>query len=327
MLFLHLDVQLTDSAATTNDVKEQHSPHALHTRNLELQALIEKQSKELTESRMRLNELQLKLNDYEEKYIYSDDKASTLSKDLVANMDANKKLQRDLKEALMHKDEQEQRISSLEQRYINLQRECSSLNDMNNRLETELAIRENSLKHGDERYRNLQSKLETFEQKYDQLLKKSQSGNLSNLDNDLMPKNITIAQFQEKHMNIEEKLHTLQNELEDAKMELNRAKQREKMTEDHNARLTQTVDKLLSESNERLQMHLKERMHALDEKNTITQECDKLRKQIDDLEVDKDKIALEIDALKTELDCMRKENQTLHVKIKVGVFFYCMGNR
>ena len=63
-----------------------------------------------------------------------------------------------------------------------------------------------------------------------------------------------------------------------------KAKQREKMSEEHNNRLTQTVDKLLSESNDRLQVHLKERMHSLDEKNNLLQEIERLKKQIDELD-------------------------------------------
>lgn len=87
------------------------------------------------------------MKEYEERHVSSDDKLSSAARELSTSSEANKKLQRELKETAQQKDELEQRVAQLEQRYLSLQRECSSLNDLNNRLETELAIRENSLKH------------------------------------------------------------------------------------------------------------------------------------------------------------------------------------
>lgn len=88
-----------------------------------------------------------RLKEYEELHLSSDDKLSSTNKELALSTESNRKLQRDLKEMIQQKEELEQRISNLEQKYLILQRECSSLNDLNNRLETELAIRENSMKH------------------------------------------------------------------------------------------------------------------------------------------------------------------------------------
>ena len=47
---------------------------------------------------------------------------------------------------------------------------------------------------------------------------------------------------------------------------LSKAREREKMNEDHNSRLSNTVDKLIAESSDRLQAQLKERIATLEEK-------------------------------------------------------------
>lgn len=70
----------------------------------------------------------------------------------------------------------------------------------------------------------------------------------------------------------------LQRFLDEARAELTRAKQREKLNEEHNLRLTGTVDKLLLESNERLQCHLREKMVTLEEKNQLNNELDRIRR-------------------------------------------------
>ncbi|XP_012575836.1 PREDICTED: liprin-alpha-2 isoform X10 [Condylura cristata] len=269
---------------------------------VELQELLEKQNYEMAQMKERLAALSSRVGEVEQE-------AETARKDLIKTEEMNTKYQRDIREAMAQKEDMEERITTLEKRYLSAQRESTSIHDMNDKLENELANKEAILRQMEEKNRQLQERLELAEQKLQQTMRKAET--LPEVEAELAQRIAALTKAEERHGNIEERMRHLEGQLEEKNQELQRARQREKMNEEHNKRLSDTVDRLLTESNERLQLHLKERMASLEEKNVLIQESETFRKNLEESLHDKERLAEEIEKLRSELDQMKMRTGSL----------------
>ncbi|KAF0035108.1 hypothetical protein F2P81_012866 [Scophthalmus maximus] len=216
--------------------------HDDSSRLSELQELLDRTNKELSQSREHSVTLNARLAELEAEL-------ANARRELSRSEELSIKQQREQRE----REDMEERITTLEKRYLAAQRETTHIHDLNDKLENELATKDSLHRQSEEKVRQLQEMLEMAEQRLAQTMRKAE----------------TLPEAEERHGNVEERLRQLESQLEEKNQELGRLEE-----------LSEDADNSLIQDLENCQKQLEEFHHT---RERLIGEIEKLRNEIDHL--------------------------------------------
>ncbi|KAG8007944.1 Liprin-alpha-4 [Nibea albiflora] len=130
----------------------------------ELQELLDRTNKELAQSREHSATLNARLAELEAEL-------TNTRRELSRSEELSIKQQREQRE----REDMEERITTLEKRYLAAQRETTHIHDLNDKLENELATKDSLHRQSEEKVRQLQEMLEMAEQRLAQTMRKAET--------------------------------------------------------------------------------------------------------------------------------------------------------
>ncbi|XP_024844948.2 liprin-alpha-1-like isoform X3 [Bos taurus] len=174
-------------------------------RVIQLQEIINNQLRDQSQMKELLAALSAQVTDLEEDL-------DMARKDLLKSEEFNVKLQRDVREAMAQKEDVEKRITTLEKRYLAAQREASSVHDLDDKPEKEIANKDSLHRQEEDENRPLQEHLELEEQKLQQTLLRAET--LPEVEAELAQLVAALSKVEERHRNIKERLRQMEAQLE-----------------------------------------------------------------------------------------------------------------
>ncbi|CAD5220501.1 unnamed protein product [Bursaphelenchus xylophilus] len=278
--------------------KERDSDVEKAAKIADLQSQLDFMNHELNASSQRIHQLSARNAELEQEI-------AEIQNQLRSAHEAEQMQQNKVEELMAERRELEQKVNTLEKRFMDTQREASCFRDVKDKLEYQLANRDHVAQVNEEKLLSLQERLELAEKQLAQSLQKAES--LPSVEAELQQRLEALTAAEKKQLGAEERVQRLESLLQERSSELERAVQRERINEEHNKRLSSTVDKLLAESNDRLQLHLNERMQAVEEKNRLIQDLEQAKKLFDQAQRIKDRLDRDNDVLRKEIDQLRHQ--------------------
>eukprot|EP00064_Thunnus_orientalis_P018162 superscaffoldBa00004091_g18254 len=193
---------------------------------------IERQRSELGQLKERLALMCRQVGEIEEQL-------TSARRELARSEEANQKLQRDVKEVRLAELLTDNKpplcvcrsgtkslfcsyteICNSLLWYLSAQREATSLHDIKDKLENELASKESLYRQSEEKNRQLQERLDDAKQKLQQTLQRAET--LPEIEAQLAQRVAALNKAEERHGNFEERLRQMEAQLEEKNQELQR---------------------------------------------------------------------------------------------------------